>query len=111
MDDVHTNCRSRGGEGFAFVLQNDNDLVLGAGGMELGYGEIKNALSIEFDTWYNYEQIDGYENQISVQVGGRNASTYANHTFSLGSTTSIPDLTDGTHIVRISYLPNMENHT
>ena len=107
MDDVQTNCRSRGGEGFAFVVQNDHDLVVGQGGMELGYGALQDALSVEFDTWFNYDQEDAYENQISVHAGGRGQPTQANHTQSLGWTTAIPDLTDGDHTVKITYDPNM----
>jgi hypothetical protein len=110
MDDTHTNCRSRGGEGFAFVIQNENEIAIGSGGMELGYGKLSNALSVEFDTWFNYELLDGYENQISIHVGGKNKTTHANHTYSLGATTSIPDLTDGIHVARITYLPNMEDY-
>lgn len=37
MDDVYTHCRSRGGDGFAFVLQLESDLALGKSGMGLGY--------------------------------------------------------------------------
>ncbi|DAZ95160.1 TPA: hypothetical protein N0F65_012414 [Lagenidium giganteum] len=110
MDDVHTNCRSRGGDGFAFVIQNDGELALGSGGMELGYGGIKNAIAIEFDTWYNYEQRDNYENHISVHTGGNLGYVVANHSVSLGATTTIPDLTDGLHIVRITYTPQIDEN-
>jgi hypothetical protein len=37
MDDVYTHCRSRGGDGLAFVMQLESDLALGKSGMGLGY--------------------------------------------------------------------------
>lgn len=111
MDDVYTNCRSRGGDGFAFVLQNDHELGIGGGGMELGYGGLRDALGIEFDTWFNYEQLDVYENHVSVHVSGRGSAVQANHTYSLGSTSSILDLTDGDHLVKIMYNPNLDDES
>lgn len=110
MDDTYTNCRSRGGDGFAFVVQNDQAIGIGSGGMELGYGGLRNALAVEFDTWFNYDQLDVYENHISVHVGGGDNApvVQANHTHSLGSTSSILDLTDGDHRVKITYTPNLD---
>lgn len=43
--------RSRGGDGFAFILQNESPTALGEHGKELGYGSINNSIAIEFDTW------------------------------------------------------------
>lgn len=37
MDDEYTHCRSRGSDGFAFVVQVESDHALGQGGMGLGY--------------------------------------------------------------------------
>lgn len=42
---------SRGGDGFAFVIQNQAPTALGHGGMELGYGGIQNSIAVEFDSW------------------------------------------------------------
>lgn len=108
MDDVYTSCRSRGGDGFAFVVQNDQAIGVGSGGMELGYGGLKNALAVEFDTWFNHEQLDVYENHISVHVSGDQDAVQANHTCTLGSTSNILDLTDGDHSVRIVYDPTLD---
>lgn len=110
MDDAYTNCRSRGGDGFAFVMQNDQAIGIGSGGMELGYGGLQNALAVEFDTWFNHEQLDVYENHISVHVSDRGDgnAVQANHTHSLGSTSNILDLTDGNHVVKITYTPNLD---
>jgi hypothetical protein len=110
MDNAHTNCRSRGGDGFAFVVHNDvqQEFALGSGGMALGYGGLQNALAIEFDTWFNPELLDVYENHVSVHVSGSGGVVQPNHTHSLGSTSNLPDLTEDTHTVRIAYKPNLD---
>ena len=105
MDDVYTNCRSRGADGFAFVIQAESPVALGAAGMQLGYGGTSNSVAIEFDTRYSYEMFDPYENHISVHSRGWRNRNSANHTYSFGSTVAISDLTDGDHDVRIVYDP------
>jgi hypothetical protein len=111
QDRVHSYCRSRGGDGLAFVVQNDHAIALGGGGDAIGYGGIRNALVVEFDSWYNHELLDVYENHVSVHVSSTDDSDDAaetqHHARSLGSTTRIGDLTQGTHQVRIKYSPNM----
>lgn len=111
QDRVHSHCRSRGGDGLAFVVQNDHAIALGGGGNALGYGGIRNSLAVEFDSWYNHELLDAYENHVSVHVSSTDSDDGAeetqHHSRSLGSTTRIPDLTQGTHRVRIKYSPNL----
>lgn len=72
MDDVNTYCRSRGADGFAFVIQNVSPTALGLAGSGLGYEGIFNSLAVEVDTFMNYDQMDFYENHISIltQVRG-----------------------------------------
>ena len=70
MDNVYTHCRSRGADGFAFVIQNEGLNELGQSGMGMGYHDINNSLAVEFDTWHNPEMLDDYENHISVQTRG-----------------------------------------
>ncbi|ETW00731.1 hypothetical protein, variant [Aphanomyces invadans] len=36
MDDVSTHCRARGGDGFAFVIQNQDGTAIGRGGADVG---------------------------------------------------------------------------
>jgi hypothetical protein len=53
----HQSCAVNGGDGFSFVLHNDANAsrALGAAASGLGYAGLRNALVVEFDTWYNAE--------------------------------------------------------
>ena len=108
MDDVNTHCRSRGADGFAFVIQNFDPLALGKAGMEMGYGGIMNSMAIEFDTYYNYEFYDPGENHVSVHSRGFRFRNSANHSYEFGSTTAVPDLSDGEHFARVRYTPTFD---
>jgi hypothetical protein len=68
LDDVNTYCRSRGADGIAFVIQNAAPDALGNAGSGLGYEGIFNSLAVELDTFFNYENMDLYENHISVMT-------------------------------------------
>ena len=70
MDGVYTHCRSRGADGFAFVVHNMGSTELGNSGMGLGYDAINNSLAVEFDTFFNAENGDQYENAVSVHTRG-----------------------------------------
>lgn len=112
------------GDGLAFVVQADPRGLnaLGSDGANLGYGDprlggggegrgITKSLAVEFDTAQNTpEQLPGGPdpsgNHVSVQTRGRLANS-ANHRFSLGATSDIPNLADGQfHTIRIRYMPN-----
>jgi hypothetical protein len=116
LDDVFTHCRSRGGAGFAFVVQNWHPASLGGTekpgqtGHGLGYDGIRNSIAIEFDTYHDPEMHDPWENHISVHTRGYAAGNTANHTHSLGHTKGggFPDMTDGIHVVRILYSPTFD---
>ena len=119
MDDVYTNCRSRGSDGFAMVVQNEHRLALGESGMGLGYDGIGNSIAVEFDMNFNYEILDPYENHVSIHTRGWRFPNSANHSYSLGHTVRVPNLadgnsvydddgprdTDGIHVVRVVYNP------
>lgn len=79
----------------AFVIQGEGLNSLGHNGKSLGYGGINNSLAIEFDTYYNYEEHDPYENHISIHTRGWRHPVSQDHVYSLGHTNNIPDLTDG----------------
>jgi len=110
MDDVNTYCRSRGADGFAFVVQNVGWTALGDAGKGLGYEGIFGALAIEVDTYHNYDQMDYYENHVSVMTQGFRYNITANHSRSLATSNRVPDLTDGRHTIRIKYDPNFDEN-
>jgi hypothetical protein len=100
-----------GGDGFAFVVQNASGLALGDGGGGIGYNGIANSLAVEFDTLQNPPEEFGGElgdpndNHVSVQSRGTLPNS-ADPTFSLGSTTAIPLMSDGNvHTAKVAYVP------
>ena len=85
------------GDGFAFVIQNDKEAVLGATGDGLGYQGIKNALVLEFDTYNNKE---GSSNHIDIAYYEEGKASFKRH----ATVHAIPELTDGKpHFARIHY--------
>ena len=109
MDDVNTFCRSRGADGFAFVVQNVDITALGVSGYGMGYEGIFNSLAVELDTYHNYDMMDFYENHVAVMTQGWRYNISANHSRALATTNRVPDLTDGRHSVRIKYDPNFDD--
>lgn len=109
MDEVYTRCRSRGADGTAFVIQEASIDALGARGSGLGYDNISNSLAVEFDTYFNHELLDPYENHVSVHSNGFRSRNSAHHQASFASTSQIADLTGGAYgesvPVRITYNP------
>src|ERR671914_97267 len=103
--------RAVGGDGFAFVIQNNSETALGEGGSGMGYSGIANSLAVEFDTTQNPPeewggtQGDPNANHLSVQSRGTLPNS-ADPTYSLGTTTTIPALADGAiHQAQITYTP------
>ncbi len=109
LDDVNTFCRSRGADGFAFVLQNEGLTSLGLAGSGMGYAGIFNSLAVEMDTYHNYDQMDFYENHIAIMTEGFRFNITANHSRALATSNRVPDLSDGRHAVRIRYSPNFDD--
>ena len=91
-----------GGEGFAFVLQNNAAPALGPGGDGLGYDGVRYALAVEFDTRWSESRNDPSGNHVSVQLRRAQPAT-ADHSASLASASEgVPDLADGlVHTARI----------
>jgi hypothetical protein len=78
-------CNWTGGDGIAFVIQNNQENSLGGGGEYMGYNGILDSLAIEFDTYQNYSTFntnDPSANHISVQSRGSLANSVS-HTYSL----------------------------
>ena len=108
-----TDLVNTGADGLTFVIQNGDQIFPGAGGLTalggggggMGYYGIANSLAVEFDTWFNGDFSDPSENHVSVHTFGTQQNS-ADEFFSLGSTTVIPDLSDGNvHTARIIYTP------
>lgn len=97
------------GEGLAFVIQNHQPDAMGIGASGIGYKEMPNSVAIEFDTVFQDYESDANSNHIAVHTLGTDPNT-AHATARLGSA-NIPYLmaNDGTHVVRISYVPGELN--
>ncbi len=105
-DSVASRCRSRGGAGFAFVVQTASPGALGNGTRGgLGYAGIGGALAVEFDTSFEPSSFDPGESHVAVLARGARFPASANHSFALGSAVAVPDLADGTHAARVAFLP------
>jgi hypothetical protein len=97
---VYDRCRSRGADGFAFVIHNSSPSAVGKGGKNMGYGGINNSLAVEFDTYYNYDELEPYDNHVSIHTRGQNFPNSPNQIYSIAHTNCVPDLTDGIIHVR-----------
>ncbi len=85
------------GDGFAFVIQNDQARALGETGDGLGYQGIKDALVLEFDTYNNKE---GSSNHIDIAYYKEGQKAFIRH----ATVHSIPEITDGkSHFARVHY--------
>lgn len=103
VDQSRGTCTRRGGDGFAFVVQNYGPRALGLGGGNLGYGGISNAFAVEFDTWFDAELKDPYENHLAILTRGT-GELRAEHNNQLGICLDVPDLADGEgHSIRLQY--------
>eukprot|EP01132_Coremiostelium_polycephalum_P001428 gene1428-1802_t len=58
------------GDGMALVIQNHGPIAIGKSGCDIGYGGIKNSISIEIDTHPNEELHDPVNDHISVHCNG-----------------------------------------
>ncbi|MFH1866782.1 MAG: alpha/beta fold hydrolase [Patescibacteria group bacterium] len=91
-----------GADGLAFVIQNASDSAIGNHGGGIAYYGIVNSLAIEFDMYDNGR--DPNNNHISVQSRGTLSNSY-DHIYSLGSTTALPNMSNGSiYTVKINYI-------
>ena len=104
---LYESCIVHGGDGFAFVLHNDvnGTATLGTGGERMGYSGIRNAMAVEFDTWYNPDIGDLFYDHISLQASGPDGELVSNETQSMGAARP-HTLADGlVHNIKIQYFP------
>jgi hypothetical protein len=93
-----------GADGLAFIIRNQGPT---AQGPQVGYipYNIPDRLAVEFDTWKN--DTDPDDNHISLQpVGPAPVNSEFFHDLSLGSASSIPNMSDGKiRTARFTYQP------
>lgn len=101
----YRSCSVHGGDGFAFVLHghaNKTSTLGAAQRSQLGVEGIANSLAIEFDTWFNAEQPDTFDDHVAIYSNGPSGNTLL-ETARL-SATVLQDLADGkVHAVKIRY--------
>lgn len=102
MDDVDTSCQPRGADGLAFVVQTDGIAALGEGGGGLGYSGLKEALAIEFDSFFNPDRLDPYANHVSILLRS------SNHSQELAQAFPVVDFATGVVEVKIEYHPEFK---
>jgi len=103
-------CNVHGGDGFAFVVQDDTSGTgaLGEGGKDMGFGGMRNSLSVAFDTWYNPESGDLFMDHVSVHASGPKGVNAADESTQIGVARPHP-LADGElHVARIRYFPEIK---
>jgi len=90
------------GDGFAFVIQDEQPFAIGQGGSDLGYGNgITRSLAVEFDTFAFINEFP--HDHVSVQTRGM-APNSSNDTYSLGHVVLPSTLADNTvHTCRLIY--------
>ncbi|TYZ61083.1 hypothetical protein PybrP1_011383 [[Pythium] brassicae (nom. inval.)] len=104
-------CSVHGGDGFAFVLHAHANKTgaLGFQGAdaaavrsELGFAGLENSLAIEFDTWFNAEHADTFDDHVAVYSNGRAGNALLES--ARLSATVLRELADGkVHSVKIRY--------
>jgi len=94
LNGIYDRCRSRGADGFAFVIQGSSPVAIGKGGQNIGYGGIHNSLAVEFDTYFNYEELEPYDNHVSIHSRGSDFPNSPNQIYSFAHTNRVPDLTE-----------------
>lgn len=87
-----------GGDGFAFVIQNQGPAVVGGKGNNLGYKELDRAVAIEFDIFQNEDEESA--NHVCLSFYDPSMGYYRKY----ATVHSIPELNDGkSHFARIEY--------
>lgn len=86
-----------GGDGFAFVIQNQSPNEAGGKGDNIGYKEIKNVVAIEFDIFNNHEES---KNHVCLSFYDESKQTYRKY----ATVHEIPEISDGeSHFARVEY--------
>lgn len=85
-------------------------VALGGGSSAVGFGSLRNALAVKFDTWYNSELSDPWLSHVAVHSGGTWSGAPSKSTQALALSYDMPDLNDAKyHEVVIEYRPEFED--
>eukprot|EP01129_Flabellula_baltica_P000356 TRINITY_DN10381_c0_g1_i1.p1 TRINITY_DN10381_c0_g1~~TRINITY_DN10381_c0_g1_i1.p1 ORF type:complete len:840 (-),score=148.00 TRINITY_DN10381_c0_g1_i1:12-2291(-) len=95
---------NKGADGFAFVIQNCSQSILGTGGGGMGYDGIPKSVAIEFDTYQTWDRTkDPNSNHISIHSRGNDRNS-SHHDYSLCcSPHNTKPLTGDPHYVLVTY--------
>lgn len=86
-----------GGDGFAFVIQNQSTELVGGTGDNIGYKTLDNVVAIEFDFFNNQEES---KNHVCLSFMDPAKGTYRRY----ATVHEIPELSDGErHFARVEY--------
>lgn len=107
----YQSCAVHGGDGFGFVLHSHQNrtATLGTQGPGMGFTGLQNSLAIEFDTWFNDEDVDEdvFYDHVAIYSRGQGANE-ASEAARL-SAAAVHDLADGkVHIVKIRHYPELK---
>ncbi|HPI21467.1 MAG TPA: hypothetical protein PKY56_13975, partial [Candidatus Kapabacteria bacterium] len=96
-----------GADGITFVIQNNNNSIVGRSAGDMGYTDIPNSIAIELDFYTNTNYNDPDDNHLAVQSNKQGINTAMhNSEYTLGLTSNIPHVkSDGSEIyfVKIYY--------
>jgi hypothetical protein len=85
------------GDGFAFVIQAQSDVISGGNGNNIGYKQIPFGVALEFDT---KDDNEGSRNHINLSFYNPETKSYRSY----ATVHEIPEITDGKpHFTRIVY--------
>mmetsp|Transcript_16351 Transcript_16351/g.21203 ORF Transcript_16351/g.21203 Transcript_16351/m.21203 type:complete len:505 (+) Transcript_16351:17-1531(+) len=109
---MYESCAVHGGDGFAFVVQYDDDTIsaVGDSGRGMGYAGIKNSLAVEFDTWFNPDVnhtatgVDLVVDHLAIHSRGVHANS-ASESASFGQQRPHAVGDGKVHSVKITYVP------
>ena len=86
-----------GGDGFAFVIQNQSPDIVGSTGDNIGYKTLKDVVAIEFDFFNNQEES---KNHVCLSFLDLSSGEYRRY----ATVHEIPELSDGKpHFARVEY--------
>ncbi|CAD7974698.1 unnamed protein product [Amoebophrya sp. A25] len=97
--------QKQGGDGFAFVIQNNKRDARGLERAGMGYSGLFFTLAVEFDMYRDWGMKEMTGNHIAVMTSIRDGqpATASHDSSRIAETSDIPDLQEGTHKVEIIY--------